>query len=214
MNRGLLRERTFGENFPAFLSPVMDATTASCGSTTPLGLPVVPLVYMITAVSALVGGEAGTGALAPSASRLSMSVTCGGNGNGGVDRGVGEGGGNASWRAAMAGAAGLRLGRARGCKRAGTQRQAARCDLPLRSAARSHNSSFHCHGLLLLLMPLLVLLHLRALTSGLAAVTCAMSSCLTRPMVTMHLRKKVDSRGPGRGCSGGRQGRHLDRWRG
>ena len=52
----------------------MPAHTLACESTTPLGKPVVPLVYMITATSAGLGGLGGTGLARPAAMTSSMLV--------------------------------------------------------------------------------------------------------------------------------------------
>ena len=63
---------------PASLRPVMEAQTAECGMTTPLGAPVVPLVYMMTATSDAAGGEGATALalpLFPFASSVSKACT-------------------------------------------------------------------------------------------------------------------------------------------
>ena len=61
-------------NLPASLSPAMPAHTLAWESTTPLGRPVVPLVYMMTATSDGLGGLGGTGFSRPAAMTSSMLV--------------------------------------------------------------------------------------------------------------------------------------------
>ena len=60
---------------PAAARPAIVAHTLLCDSTTPLGAPVVPEVYMITAVSSGLGGLGSRGLRAPRAA-TSRSFSC------------------------------------------------------------------------------------------------------------------------------------------